>query len=495
MSALAISGVSRLLDGGLVRVGDMMELVAFRMETLRRGDRICVLLRVRLVDRWRRCARSVYDIDWESYGFHSGYRESMKRYIYNLNETVKALRMNDNLGGGHIHLGVRPFDINFDNNDKPRTVLHLNAEVIRPHWDALIDALAGHALDGVVVTVIGVVVPSCLINSLSLVLAGKPISGVVMRRAMLGSARGTLTCPFRYLLSIVRRCMALRFVKYDGYYLSDPPAVRSLVTTLRRHPSMREISLRKCFPHHITSAGHCELTKWVHHLRVLDRIALDNNGLGKEAASALADFIASNPPLESLSLRGNLLDDRDASTIIGALCTNTNLRTMDLTGNILTLAGCDGASSIATYDDRSFRLMYESNHSCHLILGLRLSVLRNNDPLLTRGGRVKWSKLHSVLSNRNQSSSNVAALVNEFGENYLIYLPFIFGKIIRLGGMFSETHLATTDAIVSDPLVQRLRTPSLSIVYELVRGSFGSYANVSHTRMSVARNNRQLLAN
>ena len=474
MTAVAVSRVSRMLEDGSVRVGDTMELVAFRIETLRKGGRICVLLCVRQAGMGSRWTYSAPNIDWERSGFHRGYCESMNRYMSNLKQTVTSLRLNDTMHASDIHLGVRPFDSDFDNADKPMTVLHPDEELMRPHWDELIDALAGNSLAGATVTVIGVVLPHSFIESVSMAVAGKRISGLVMRRAMIRSARGSQTGPgpLHFLLRMVRCCNALRSVRYEGYRLADPLALKSLVVALGRHPSVREFLVGSCFLHS-ASLGYVGIIKQMYHLRVLDCIALDEIGLGKQAALLLSKFIKTNPPLESLSLRGNFLDDQDASTIIVSLRNNTNLGSLNLSGNILTPAGCDRASSLGTYDDRSLRLLYESNHSCRLVVGRGLSVLQNNHPSGAVTGRMKWMKLHSAMAHRNASRSNVTELLDEFGENYRVYLPFIFGTIIRVGGPLVNAHLAkaSLEAVESDSLLPRLRIPSLSIVYEILRDS------------------------
>ena len=189
-------------------------------------------------------------------------------------------------------------------------------------------------------------------------------------------------------------------------------------------------------------------------LKMLD---LSNNGIATNGDRCIPDFLATNPPLESLYLGGNELNDDDAHHIALALQSNTNLRCLNLEDNAMTKNGkismyllsvlglnLSDLSGLKPVWAANLNTVSEANHTCEIVgvSGPRNFMNRSDKSAKWNRGR----KLLSLLAKRHRRGPMIPQLQSEFSEDGMGLVPRIFSCI----NTYSERHC-------------------LSILFELVR--------------------------
>ena len=137
----------------------------------------------------------------------------------------------------------------------------------------------------------------------------------------------------------------------------------SLAEAARNHPRLQVFHIKDC---DIGPALSITPEK-VPALLSLKSVSLKGNHLGSQAASLIANCLATNPHIKILDLDDNLLNDEDATLIANSLKTNTNLRLLFLRGNKFTDAGIKTLLK-SVHDDESLNAIQDSNHTCRLKL-------------------------------------------------------------------------------------------------------------------------------
>ncbi|KAL7524653.1 hypothetical protein ACHAXR_000662, partial [Thalassiosira sp. AJA248-18] len=141
--------------------------------------------------------------------------------------------------------------------------------------------------------------------------------------------------------------------------------VSKLCDIIKGHPSVEEIQLAGCFGDDMD--GHDILfsimTAGVNKLK---KIHFNSNSISTGGSTFLSDFLATNPPLDTLSVFENELDDNDAISIASALNLNTNLQFLDLDENLMTDLGRKALHK-AEFDDKSLTSAADSNHTCAIL--------------------------------------------------------------------------------------------------------------------------------
>ncbi|KAL3768451.1 hypothetical protein ACHAWU_002667 [Discostella pseudostelligera] len=94
-----------------------------------------------------------------------------------------------------------------------------------------------------------------------------------------------------------------------------------------------------------------------------DTISFDNNKIGSNGATLIANGLALNPKVNHMSLHFNDLRDGEISKIAASLKTNTNLRKLSLGGNKTTIDAINSLFDVL-HACSSFNAAYDSNHTC-----------------------------------------------------------------------------------------------------------------------------------
>jgi len=92
---------------------------------------------------------------------------------------------------------------------------------------------------------------------------------------------------------------------------------------------------------------------------------LCENGIGLVGAHVIANYLASNPPLETLDLRSNDLNDDGARLLANTLPNNNNLSLLDLGGNVITKVGRQAFLG-QMFDVSNLNACSASNHTCRV---------------------------------------------------------------------------------------------------------------------------------
>ena len=179
----------------------------------------------------------------------------------------------------------------------------------------------------------------------------------------------------------------------------------------------------------------------------------------------LADFLASNPPLESLDLQMNQMNDDVVSSIANALRSNDTLRKLTLGtknerfGYGITSIGHAALKSIL-FDESSLNAVADSNHTLERFdydIAIYNPVDSSRKPVdvgLNRG-----AKIYFLLSKRNRTLSNV----EHFSDIDVKILPDMLESVQRYAQSARLRHKKTLVSSIYDTV------ESLSIVYEVMR--------------------------
>jgi hypothetical protein len=113
--------------------------------------------------------------------------------------------------------------------------------------------------------------------------------------------------------------------------------------------------------------SHCDLGSSPEILMVIlqsdiSNIRLNNNNIDSLGAITIAEYLESDPPMQSINLDDNQLNDDDAIRISQALKRNTNLKIINLYTNNFTSIGVKALLSCA-FDSSSLEAISKSNHT------------------------------------------------------------------------------------------------------------------------------------
>ena len=225
--------------------------------------------------------------------------------------------------------------------------------------------------------------------------------------------------------------------------------------------SIVELDLRNCFENGL---GEEMMTYLVTNggLAKLKRLGLGTNGITSSTITTLADFLATNPPLQELDLEDNLLVDNDAVALANALRSNTTLRLLQLSGNSIRDAGKESLR-LVLYNVSSLNSLADSNHSCVAdgvgfhswnVYGFRKNGAWHEVPASFNRAR----KIYNLLSKRNNSMST--SNVQHFDGIDAKILPFMLNAVQTYASpVYPYDHFRSGYC----------RVEPLSIVYEVMR--------------------------
>ncbi|KAL7457963.1 hypothetical protein ACHAWC_009974 [Mediolabrus comicus] len=229
-----------------------------------------------------------------------------------------------------------------------------------------------------------------------------------------------------------------------------------------RYGSIVELHLYNCFDNGLGDAMVTSLLS-TGSLAKLERLCFTTNGITSSSITTLANFLATNPPLQMLGLVDNMLDDDDIGTLASALRTNTSLRSLDLSSNTIGDAGEEGLL-LVVHDDSSLNSLADSNHSCCVVLSQfavwNVCQMKGSDGYWHEAPASfnRARKIYRLLSQRNESMSTPN--VHHFDDIDVNLLPSILEAVQRY-------------AVAIDPFDRHrpgyCRVEPLSIVYEVMR--------------------------
>ncbi|KAL7450641.1 hypothetical protein ACHAWC_002523 [Mediolabrus comicus] len=187
----------------------------------------------------------------------------------------------------------------------------------------------------------------------------------------------------------------------------------------------------------------------------LKRLGLPCNEITSSSITILANFLATNPPLQNLDLSNNSLSGNCVDLLANALRSNTLLRSLNFSDNTISDAGKQSLR-LVLHDDSSLNSIADSNHSCFLegvafyawnMRGFWKGGAWHEAP----GSFNRARKIYNLLSERNKSIST--SNVQHFDEVDIKILPYMLKAVQRYA---VEIHAYG-------------RVKALSIVYEVMR--------------------------
>eukprot|EP00984_Skeletonema_dohrnii_P036383 scaffold37292_cov155-Skeletonema_dohrnii-CCMP3373.AAC.1 len=179
----------------------------------------------------------------------------------------------------------------------------------------------------------------------------------------------------------------------------------------------------------------------------LEKLDMSSNNITSAVGMLLSDFIATNPRMRELNISSNDLNDRDAALIANALRSNSTLRNLYLYGNSITEVGAE-CLRLVLCDESSLNAASDSNHNCNVPLtGNPIDRVNSHEQGQINRGR----KIYSILSNRNETMSNV----QHFGDIDVKILPNILEAVQKYATKVHED--------------EDHKVKPLSIVYETMR--------------------------
>ncbi|EJK56550.1 hypothetical protein THAOC_23540, partial [Thalassiosira oceanica] len=200
---------------------------------------------------------------------------------------------------------------------------------------------------------------------------------------------------------------------------------------------MRGFQLKKCFV-----GGICtEMLKDILTSKALG-VDLGSNGMSSNESQIIAEFLASNPPLEDLLLNRNRFDDADSTLLANSLSSNTTLKTIYVNQNNIKQEG-RLAFVRAMFDVSSLAACAASNHTCRIKgLGKDILCLNSYDEPCDN----KWEKIFAMLSLSGQDSFINTALLSEVPASLMPVLLHRANDQDECETGFTDLYLELTDA-------------------------------------------------
>ena len=247
------------------------------------------------------------------------------------------------------------------------------------------------------------------------------------------------------------------------YFFWDYNQLESTVDAVISHPSIHRIRLENCLGGN--TLGYESLCYLLASGKSFELIDLEKKNIQTRGGTAIPNYIASNPQVQSLYLSDNKLNDDDAILIADALKKNSNLFELILDKNDdITDIGHNVLTKVV-YDPTSLNSMSDCNHTCCIELDEGMDVpigCNNSDTLKTTTITRRRIKIYNLLSKRNKEGSNVKHLNAEFEigdeerDNSLKLVPNVLECMHR----YYPTEMR----------LSRKMAPPLSIMLEVLRG-------------------------
>jgi len=236
--------------------------------------------------------------------------------------------------------------------DNPDLMLQPN-DLLLPYWRRFCEALSSIPSSG------------CIELVLSAVQLNKEVCGMLLEsfkksplKQLTLNQNGLGTQGLRFVVKTVEANTSLECLDIRNNIIESKDDAVFLVNEVIEHPKIDTLILDKCGlqDDSVMKAIFPALGNMV-------AVSLDKNNISKAGVELIAECLASNPVLRSLSLKGNLLTDEDAQVLSGSLKTNTSLRHLILGGNSFTNVGIRHLFELV-YNAIDLNAIHESNHTC-----------------------------------------------------------------------------------------------------------------------------------
>ena len=238
----------------------------------------------------------------------------------------------------------------------PHLLLQPN-DMMLPYWKRFCTALSSISSSGCIKLVLSAVQLDVEVMDLLLESFKKsPLKKLALEQNGLG-AQG-----LRFAVKAINLNTSLERLDIRNNIIESKDDAAFLVDEVINHSKINTLNLDKC------GLGESDtvLKSIIPALGSLVAVSLDKNGIGRVGVELIAECLASNPVLRSLSLKGNLLTDQDAQVLANALKTNENLHCLYLEDNSFTNVGISCLFELV-YNAINLNSIHESNHSCLLV--------------------------------------------------------------------------------------------------------------------------------
>lgn len=153
----------------------------------------------------------------------------------------------------------------------------------------------------------------------------------------------------------------LQRITLDKNRIDNLIDTEQLGRALRKHPRIEYLSLCDCQMGDNVNA----LADMLH--AGLKEVCLGSNAIGTRGGLIVANYLASNPPMEIINLEKNLLNDDDVGHFSNSLKTNTRLRQLTLSANRYSLVGVKSLFK-EIFNPTTLNNVADCNHACSLHL-------------------------------------------------------------------------------------------------------------------------------
>ena len=281
---------------------------------------------------WKYSAPTIPISYWTSRGFDEDYADCADSFLEDI-ETVSCAMRRGECADTYVHLG---FGDGFDEIDSTYYLQY--DERMQSHWQEFVQALnqyhwflnrSSTRQDESTLVVTDIEIPSELCYLLEKTLPLNHFRRLTFQNNHFG----------RFGISMTIKCIE-KNPKLVEFTLAENEIetledAEKLCQAVNAHPVLEIFSLKTSCRAFFNDIIHGIM----HDNCKLECIDLPNNGIKTNGSTAIADFLAKNPPLRELTLENNHLNDADAEAIAEALKTNTNLKTLILRENDITERG------------------------------------------------------------------------------------------------------------------------------------------------------------
>jgi len=409
--------------------------------------------------KWEYSAPYIPDSHWENLGFDEDYINQMQKFLADIKRYTCRLRSGK--------CGLSALDFGLDDE-----ALLQHDDILLPHWKELANALQLCNVDGIPeLSITNIQLTTSVIDLLTPALKGKQIDDFSLYNNDFEDTHKGI----EFVAECIKSNNELERFYLTSNQIDNMVYAHHLIEAIINNPSIDDIRLENCLRGGVFSINGYEAVRPLFASdRTWDRLDLENNNIQTKGDTAIPDYIASNPPLQSLLLSGNKLNDNDAILIASSLKgNNTNLKSLHMQNNTGITDIGRNALIKAIYDPTSLNSMSDCNHACVIYIdGHMKNVPRWGSNEGAGKPQIKRStKIYQLLFERNKEGSNVQHLNAEFEddeEDSLKLVPKVLERVhLNYDSMIQN---AEDDDSNSEEEINPSPSYPLSIMFEVLRG-------------------------
>ena len=403
-------------------------------------------------NEWSYMAEDIPDSYWSGLGFDEDYIRKMNKWLTQMKKFTDLLRKGD------------PIEkLSISNGNANTNILLLHDNILLPHWKEFADALVqyqkfahreNHGIERLYIW--NVELDREVLDMLTPILS----TTIVKKISFGGYDFGSEIVSFVANILKVNPC-----IQGFGLFNNQIDSVDDMRRFCKSFTDGNVIR-QAIFEHSFdgNSLGMMQTVLDASHQ--LEKLFLNNNGIGTVGSNLIANFLTSNPPLKRLHLKNNDLNDTDAALLANALKSNTSLERIDLDDNNDITAIGRQALIESVFTVSSLNACVASNHTCQ-IYGLNPDISGINNYTQSSANRKK--KIFTMLSATDESFFNMNCLCD------LSYK--LIPDVLRLAQHFrgrtpelSEAYFEQTGQRSADWNKLNKKTVPITSLFELLRG-------------------------